>query len=745
MNKIKWLNQITSSDYFNVGNRAFSLSYLTKINCPVVDGFVISNEITKDFFSQFNIDFNNLDIGQFDNLQKFSQAISQTIWKKNLPNTWELILKKEVNSLNSEVFILQNSLLEVDNNYHDLSHFLDNETIIIHKNELINGIKKIWANLFNAKIIFYCQKKRIGFNNIHLSIIVQPIENIFASGISINEKNLINIKASYGLIDSILKGEVLPDIYEIEKKSKKIIKQELGKKNIIYKFDINNTLELKMVSLSKTAQQKYTLNSSLLKQLINLSYNIFTDKENIKYFEWIIINVNGQNNIYINKVIDFPKNNEKKSLELIKNNQLLLQGCAASNGQALGKIQVLSGFNYHFQAIEPQKILVTKNITIDWLPVLKKAAGIITEEGGITSHAAIMARELGIPAIVGVKNATKILKTGKLILIDGGSGNIYHNVLEINNEVTLINEPSIKLINKVKYKRPITTKLLVNLSEPSLIDRAINLPIDGIGLIRSDIILLGLISDSHLSLREWLLDKNKQVLFEKWLNLVKQFAKNFAPKPIFYRSLDWININNNTLKEISPLSSLRGTLSYLLEDSLFNLELDILARLQSFGYENINLILPFVRSLEEFIFCRNLVEKKGLTQNKSFKLCIMAEVPSVIFLLPEYIKAGVQGIAIGTNDLTQLLLGVEREKTIQKSKLNANHPAILGAMKQLIKIAKNEGIYCSICGQAPVDYPELVEQLIVWGIDAISVEIGAVEKTYQAIALAEEKINNKLK
>lgn len=173
---------------------------------------------------------------------------------------------------------------------------------------------------------------------------------------------------------------------------------------------------------------------------------------------------------------------------------------------------------------------------------------------------------------------------------------------------------------------------------------------------------------------------------------------------------------------------------------MFELELSALAQAQQAGYQNLRLILPFVRSIEEFSFCRRKVEQAGLNRFPEFQLWIMAEVPSVLFLLPEYIKAGVQGIAIGTNDLTQLLLGVDREQGKFTEVWNQKNPAVMGAIRQLIETARKYKIPCSICGQAPILYPEIIEQLVQWGITSISVEPEAVQRTYAAIARAEKRI-----
>jgi pyruvate, water dikinase len=264
-----------------------------------------------------------------------------------------------------------------------------------------------------------------------------------------------------------------------------------------------------------------------------------------------------------------------------------------------------------------------------------------------------------------------------------------------------------------------------------------------VGLLRSELMMLNILEGQNP--HAWLLGGRQSDLLATLSEQIKKFARAFAPRPILYRSLDWRlhdfpSFNDRNQSSSQSILGEHGTFSYLRNPAVFELELKALVRLQKNGYSNIHLMLPFVRTVEEFVFCRRQVEKVGLTENPHFQLWIMAEVPSVLFLLPEYIKAGVAGISIGTNDLTQLILGVDREQGDLATIFDERHPAVMGAISQLIKMAKDGGIPCSICGQAPALYPEIIDNLVQWGITSISVEPEAVERTYQAIARAEQRL-----
>jgi pyruvate,water dikinase len=305
--------------------------------------------------------------------------------------------------------------------------------------------------------------------------------------------------------------------------------------------------------------------------------------------------------------------------------------------------------------------------------------------------------------------------------LDGNLGGVYRQNIELESQG--------KVDRPLIWHETIATQLMVNLSNPQQIDRLASLPIDGVGLLRSDILLNELLASQSRHIWQEALPKLHFIATAK--DLLRQFAAAFAPRPIFYRSLDWQEANSTRFSN-------RGTYSYLADPTLFDLELSVLAELTADGYGNINLILPFVRSVAEFEFCLGRVTKFGLTANPAFQLWIMAEVPSVIFLLPEYIRAGVQGIAIGTNDLSQLLLGIDREST--DFRLTTNDSALELAIAQLIETAKAHNIPRSICGQAPVQNPKLIDKLIEWGITTISVEPDSIINTQRAIARAEKRL-----
>jgi pyruvate,water dikinase len=485
--------------------------------------------------------------------------------------------------------------------------------------------------------------------------------------------------------------------------------------------------------LEESQQQKYALPEEYLQELMTVGSQIVDDLGANLTMSWTVAQESLSTKLYITEVsVPQPVN---KSVQFI-------QGIGAAKGRIIANTYILSSSQKPIQ-IPQGVILIASVITPDYLPLLQGVAGIITEQGGLTSHGAILARELGIPAVVSATGATTLLQTGEKLLLDGDKGEVYRLTGDEQNfpseEIEGLTNQQ-KIVNYQATNLPIiATKLFVNLSQGRLIEQVKCLPIDGVGLLRSELMMLNILDGKHP--QQWIIEGKQAELLELLSEQIRQFTRAFSPRPIFYRSLDYLSHNSPSLNtETSSILGERGTFNYIQNPEVFELELQALAIVQASGYKNINLLLPFVRSVEEFIFCRHKVEQAGLTRISQFQLWIMAEVPSVLFLLPEYIKAGVAGISIGTNDLTQLLLGIDREQGKLGTIVDEIHPAVLKAIAQLIKMAQDGGIPCSICGQAPVLYPDIIDQLIAWGITSISVEPEAVERTYQAIARSEQRL-----
>ncbi|MDJ0576511.1 MAG: PEP/pyruvate-binding domain-containing protein [Xenococcaceae cyanobacterium MO_234.B1] len=768
MNYLYWLSQIQASGQSLVAEQVFILSQLLQQDYPIISGLVLSNSLFTKFIA--SIDDSrflvsnlansslHLDIDDYRILQATALKSRQAIDETEFPQQWQEEILAAVKQLNATRLVVRPFFFSSHYSQQDNYSLWRAQTCLCSSEALTLAIKKVWSEAFSAKSLLYWDKLNIPLEAINCTVLIQPIYNAIASGVVELKPKTICIQATWGLGYSLYQGEVEPDIYIVERATGKILSQKLGNKIRAYRLQTAQDSEslidcLESYFLPESQSETYSLTEADVNKLANLTETLIKKRPQLRYLEWTLSDTESKANAtpefywtQLNYFSSLSSPQENLSITTTETSvKPLFTGLGVSPGKTVAKVVVHDKLSIDKSSLPDGCILVTKAIAPIQIALLPKISGIITEQGGITSHAAILARELGIPAIVNANRATTILQTGDLVMLDGDLGEVhttdiyYHSQNSQKKQSPIISK---SLKNDVlMIPQPLATRIMVNLNHSNTIDQTMKLPIDGVGLLRAELMLLKLLS-SH-SLDQWLASSHKREFLEHLTNLIRKFVVAFFPRPVFYRSLDWRSseFNHSQELELNPIVGDRGTYHHLLDSTLFDLELEAIATIQQEGYTNINLILPFVRSVEEFIFCRQRVANFGLQKTAAFQLWIMAEVPSVIFLLPQYIEAGVQGIVIGANDLTQLILGVDREHSdFSRRGLNVNHPAVLDAIAKLSQTAKKHNIPCSIAIHNPVEYPDLLDKLIQWGISTISVESEAVISTYQEIARSEKRL-----
>lgn len=684
--------------------------------------------------------------------------------------------------------------------------------------DLIQGLKSLWAQVFSAKSLFYWQRAGIPLQQVNVAVVVQPIQSAIASGTVEVEGDFFDVRATNGLGMAISWGEVIPDQHHINSKTGAVQTQRPGTRTIAYDISIpsashpslknpisegsalpvltpltplkrssslGNPLPqpsssiLRSYLLAEEHQRQYVLEPVLLEDLVRLIQRVVAEMGSSLSLEWVYLQKSLPPQLYLTQATPKRLQTRAASSHISESGQLelfeeapstpaavpgapkftgILTGLAAAPGRTIARAYVIS-HPESADVIPPGMVLVASSISLTKLPIIRQAAAIVTEQGGMTSHSAILAREIGVPAVMAVAKATQQIQSGDLLMVDGTRGQIYRvgedreSWIEGVNPVQQVEKTQPQVSGEVdSTSTPSTgrsstgTQLMVSLSQLDALEKITDLPIDGIGLLRAE--LLTLTTFGNLHPEHWLETGRSEEFIARLAEHIQQFTAAIAPRPVFYRSLDLRSHEFAPLlgreappAEVNPTLGLRGTFRYVLNPALFDLELAALSQVQQSGYSNLRLLLPFVRTVEEFRFCRDRVQQAGLFNHAPFQLWIMAEVPSVLFLLPDYVQAGVQGVAIGTNDLTQLLLGIDRDQPQMALAFNTLHPVLVSAIEQIIRQAKEAGIPCSICGQAPAQYPELIEHLVRWGITSISVEPTAVEQTHEAMIRAEQALS----
>jgi pyruvate,water dikinase len=421
----------------------------------------------------------------------------------------------------------------------------------------------------------------------------------------------------------------------------------------------------------------------------------------------------------------------------------VVTGLGASPGIAAGVVRVLGSASEE-GAMQNGEILVTRMTSPDWVPIMRRAGAIVTETGGMTSHAAIVARELGVPCIVGAHDATRILATGTMVTVDGSAGSVTRGELsEKPREIAA--KPAAASLGEIKRRLVTATRLYVNLGEPDRAAAVAALDVDGVGLLRAEFMMLEALERIHP--REFLTKRSPDEFVKRMAAGLTSFAKAFSPRPVIYRAMDFRSNEFRDLEggaahepnEANPMIGYRGCFRYTREPDLFALELGALAEVRR-SFDNVHLMIPFVRTAHELEACLALVDASPLGGDERLERWIMAEVPSVIYWLPRYASLGITGVSIGSNDLTQLMLGVDRDSDLFGSDYDERDGAVVDAIESIVRQSRALGLKCSICGQAPSVHPEYAEKLVAWGIDSISVSVDAIERTRRNIAAAEMKI-----
>lgn len=748
---VKWFEELSKNDVNIVGGKGANLGEMTKIGVPVPPGFVL----TADAYWYF-VEYNKLkdrikeilektDINNPVQLNKASRDIQNLFIKGEIPEDLKNIIIENYKAL-SQKFNEQETFVAVRSSAtaEDLPNasFAGQQATFLNVkgvDKLLDAVKRCWASLWTARAINY--REHMGFDHMKVALAVVIQKQIFSkkSGIMFtcepvrNDCSKIVIEASWGLGEAVVSGAVTPDSYIVDKNTLNIVEVNISDKKVMSVYDPDSFT--KEVPVPDNLKKERVLNDEEIKKLaeygikLEKHYGIPQDIEFAidDFGIWIVQT----------RAITTIKR-EVKEVKL-KEEKILLKGIPASPGVGIGKVKIIMGPE-DFGKFEEGDVLVTRMTNPDFEPLMAKASAIVTDEGGHLSHAAIVSRELGKPCVVGTQNATKILKEGMVITVDGTHGVVYEGKVVLEE---LTKKETAKQILKSTPLEITATKIMAIADYPETA-RKIRDIVDGIGLLRLEFLVLR--ERKH---PRWYLENNKLNEFTELLvERLKEILKIMYPKVVIVRTLDMRTDEYRGLeggekepKEANPMMGWHGIRRDLDQPELFRAQIRAFKILiKEYGLNNLWIMFPFVISWEEVYRAKKIMEEEGLIPHKDVKVGIMVETPAAALTIEEIItKAGIDFVSFGTNDLTQLTLGVDRNNELVQKLMSEKHPAVKKLISEVIKVCKKYKIYTSICGQAGSD-PEYAEFLVREGIDSISVNVDAVELVRESVARAEKKM-----
>lgn len=768
-NYIKWFDEIGKEDVGIVGGKGANLGELTNFGLPVPPGFCVTAEAYTKFIKYAELDevvkflMEAVDVENVDDLTNVSKEIQTKIKEKDFdPELEEEILRayrefsEDIGVKDPEVAVRSSATAE------DLpdASFAGQQDTYLHisgEEELLNHIRDCFASLWTSRAIYYREKQNYDHFDVALSVVIQKMVNSEKSGVMFTANPINNstdemmINASYGLGEAVVSGIVTPDEYIIDKKTKKVIEKNISEKEYMVIKNENGvgtrTVNVKDV-LGEDAIKAEALSPEELDTLIERGLKVEKLYGSVQDTEWGFDTDTKE--FYFLQSRPITTLEEKKEEKLVT----LCKGLPASPGIGRGKVKLIKDIS-EINLVEEGDVLVTAMTNPDMVPAMRKCAGVVTDEGGRTCHAAIVSRELQIPCIVGAKNATKSLKTGDTVTVDAVRGIVYDGeVLKEKEEKKTESQssgPSLGNIDELRHIfAPTTaTKIYMNLGEPGLIDKYKNLPMDGIGLMRTEFIFTNMIGAHPMYLVK---TGQGDLMVDKLAKGISKVAQAIYPKNLVVRTSDFRTNEFRGLKggdevepiEANPMIGWRGVSRYISPEyeKGFRLECQAIKKVrEEYGLTNVIVMLPFVRTPQELKVVKGIMAEEGLVQSKNFKIWIMAEVPAVVLQAEEFAEL-VDGFSIGSNDLTQLVMGADRDSGILNNMgyFDERNDAVKIALKTIIDAANKKGITCSICGQGPSQYPELAEFLVECGITSMSVNPDTVDYTRRLVASVEQKI-----
>jgi pyruvate,water dikinase len=748
MMNIAWFEDLGKDDVGIAGGKGANLGELVRAGLPVPPGFVVTAQAYSYFLKESGLAdkimeiLRSTDVDNNEELTKASQEIRELITSSPMPEALAKEILESYRKLSQRVgkeeeFVAVRSSATAED-LPGASFAGQQETFLnVKGDEVIEYVRRCWSSLFTPRAIFYREKKGFAHERVAIAVVVQKMVNADKAGVMFSvhpatgEKDKIVIEAAWGLGEGVVSGTVTPDHYVVDKASNKLLHKEIAVKEIMFTKDEKTGKTVK-VKLSPERAKAQVLTEEELAQLAELGKRVEEHFGSPQDIEWAY--EAGELYLLQSRPITVLYEKEAEEEEVSEAKEVLVKGLAASPGIGSGKVKVIFSVD-ELDKIKEGDVLVTTMTNPDMVPAMKRASAIVTDEGGMTCHAAIVSRELGIPCVVGTGEATKVLQDGMEVTVDGTRGVVYRGLTKVKEEkreeAAIVATPKIITATEVK----------VNISIPEVAPRVAPIA-DGVGLLRVEHLILGIGKHPMKFIREG----REEELIEKIAEGVRKVAQPFYPKPVWYRTLDAPTDEFRGLEggedepvEHNPMLGWRGVRRAIDQPELLRAEFKAIKKLVDEGYNNIGVMIPLVQHPEELRRAKEIAREVGLEPHRDVKFGIMVEIPAAALIIEEFIREGIDFISFGTNDLTQYTLAVDRNNERVAKLYTEKHPAVMKLIEMVIKACRKAGVETSICGQAGSD-PEVAKKLVEFGISSISANPDAVQSIREMVARTEMRL-----
>ena len=760
MSYVVWFKDITKDSIAVAGGKGANLGEMFRLGLPIPPGFVVTAQTYKEFVETTGLKnkieqlLNSLDVENNEQLKRVADQIKRLIISMLIPEAMEQSImenydlldidkKSQASSLlqSKEVFVAVRSSATAE----DLpeASFAGQQATFLNvkgREKVVAAVLACWASLFTARAIYYRVKNKFAHMTVYISAVVQKMVNSSQSGImftinpSTNTENEIVIEAIYGLGEFIVGGEVNPNMFIVDKNTREIKKVEVRRQDYGLFRSAQGENEKRRIPAEMQARQ--VLNEKQILEYARLGKKIEEHYGKPQDIEWAI---EDNKDIYIvqaRAVTTFKKQvGEERAGVQEDAGKIILKGESASAGVYSGRVRIVRDPS-ELGKIEKGDILVTTMTTPDMVPAMQRAGAIVTNEGGMTCHAAIVSREIGTPCIVGTEHATEVLKDDEIVTVHASRGIVYEGKIEIKKE----DKPVQQVVSSEGFLTATEIKVIMDL--PDLAERTAATGADGVGLVRLEI----MIANGGIHPAEYIRRGKDQEYVTLLKNGVRKIAKAFTHKPVWIRCSDmrsdeYRNLQGGTQepKETDPMIGWHGIRRLLDEQKILRAELLAVAELPKEGDKNVGIMIPFVIRVEELRKAKAIMRDCGLEPCRDVDFGVMVETPAACWIIEELCKEGMSFVSFGTNDLTQLTLGIDRNNERIAKLFDEMHPAVLGELAKVIKVCRKYNVKTSICGQAG-SRPEMAAFLVHQGVDSISANADAVGEIRNIVAKTEKKL-----